>query len=396
MGKELILEKIDQAVNILNEKEIDMWMTFVRETGNIKDPMIDMIVGTHATWQSAFIITRSGDTHAIIGSLEMENMKMIGTYKTIHPYLKSISEKFLDVINQYKPNKIAINYSRNSSLADGMTHGLYLELLDHFNGTDYASKLISSEEIVAALRGRKSHTEINLIKEAIKKTLKIFDEVTNYLKPGLTEKQVSAFVQDIVAKSGLQLAWDKDYCPSVFSGPNTAGAHAGPTERVIEPGHVINMDFGVKYNGYCSDLQRTWYMLRPGESKAPDEVQKGFDVIKESITRSANAMKPGKKGWEIDEVARHYIQLNGYDEFPHGLGHQVGRVCHDGGCLMGPKWERYNNLPYLEIEEGNVFTIEPRLTIENYGIATTEEMVVVTKDGIEWLSERQNDIYLVK
>ncbi|MEW6508339.1 MAG: Xaa-Pro peptidase family protein [Bacteroidota bacterium] len=396
MGKELILEKIDQAVNILNEKEIDMWMTFVRETGNIKDPMIDMIVGTHATWQSAFIITRSGDTHAIIGSLEMENMKMIGTYKTIHPYLKSISEKFIDVINQYKPNKIAINYSRNSSLADGMTYGLYLELLDHFNGTDYASKLISSEEIVAALRGRKSQTEVNLIKEAIKKTLKIFDEVTNYLKPGLTEKQVSAFVQDIVAKSGLQLAWDKDYCPSVFTGPNTAGAHAGPTERVIEPGHVINMDFGVKYNGYCSDLQRTWYVLRPGESKAPDEVQKGFDVIKESITRSANAMKPGKKGWEIDEVARHYIQLNGYDEFPHGLGHQVGRVCHDGGCLMGPKWERYNNLPYLEIEEGNVFTIEPRLTIDKYGIATTEEMVVVTKDGIEWLSERQNDIYLVK
>jgi Xaa-Pro aminopeptidase len=63
---------------------------------------------------------------------------------------------------------------------------------------------------------------------------------------------------------------------------------------------------------------------------------------------------------------------------------------------MGPKWERYNNLPYLEIEEGNVFTIEPRLTIENYGIATIEEMVVVTKDGIEWLSERQNDIYLIR
>lgn len=396
MGKELILEKIEQAVKILNEKEIDMWMTFVRETGNIKDPMIDMIVGTNATWQSAFIITKSGDTHAIIGSLELENMKMVGTYKNIHPYLKSIKEKFLDVINLYKPNKIAINYSRNSSLADGMTYGLYLELLDHFNGTDYTSKLISSEEIVAALRGRKSQTEISLIKEAIKETLKIFDDVTNYLKPGITENQVAKYVQNIVAEKGYGLAWDKDYCPSVFSGPNTAGAHAGPTDRTIEPGHVINMDFGIKYNGYCSDLQRTWYVLRPGEIKAPDEVQKGFDVIKESITRSANAMKPGKKGWEIDEVARHYIQVNGYDEFPHGLGHQVGRVCHDGGCLMGPKWERYNNLPYLEIEEGNVFTIEPRLTIDNYGIATIEEMVVVTKNGIEWLSQRQNDLYLIK
>jgi Xaa-Pro aminopeptidase len=396
MGKELILEKIDQAVKILNEKDIDMWMTFVRETGNIKDPMIDMIVGTNATWQSAFIITKSGDTHAIIGSLEYENMKAVGTYKNIHHYLKSIKEKFLDVINSIKPNKIAINFSRNSSLADGITYGLYLELLDHFNGTDYASKLISSEEIVAALRGRKSQAEVNLIKEAIKETLKIFDAVTHYIKPGVSEKQVASYVQDIVDRKGFPLAWDKDYCPSVFTGPNTAGAHAGPTDRVIESGHVINMDFGIKYNGYCSDLQRTWYVLHPGETKAPDEVQKGFDVIKESITRSANAMKPGKKGWEIDEIARNYIQINGYDEFPHGLGHQVGRVCHDGGCLMGPKWERYNNLPYLEIEEGNVFTIEPRLTIENYGIATIEEMVVVTKDGIEWLSERQNEIYLIK
>lgn len=396
MGKELVLEKIDQAVKILNEKEIDMWMTFVRETGNIKDPMVDMIVGTNATWQSAFIITKAGDTHAIIGSLEYENMKAVGTYKNIHPYLKSIKEKFLDVINQIKPNKIAINFSRNSSLADGMTYGLYLELLDHFNGTDYTSKLISSEEIVAALRGRKSQSEISNIKEAIKETLKIFDDVTKYIKPGVTEKQVASYVQDLVSKKGYLLAWDKDYCPSVFSGPNTAGAHSGPTDRVIETGHVINLDFGIKYNGYCSDLQRTWYVLRPGETKAPDEVQKGFDVIKESISRSANAMKPGKKGWEIDEIARNYIQINGYDEFPHGLGHQVGRVCHDGGCLMGPKWERYNNLPYLEIEEGNVFTIEPRLTIENYGIATIEEMVVVSKDGIEWLSDRQNEIYLIK
>ncbi len=396
MSKELILQKIEQAAKILNEKDIDMWMTFVRETGNIKDPMIDMLVGTTATWQSAFIITKTGDTHAIIGSLEYENMKAVGTYKNIHPYLKSIKEKFLDVINTIKPNKIAINYSRNSSLADGITYGLYLELLDHFNGTDYASKLISSEEIVAALRGRKSKAEIDIMKEAIVETLKIFDEVTKYLKPGITEKQVAEFVQDITEKRGFGLAWDKEYCPSVFSGPNTAGAHSGPTDRVIEQGHVINMDFGIKYKGYCSDLQRTWYMLRPHEDKAPAEVQRGFDVIKDSITRAANAMKPGKKGFEIDEVTRNYIQISGYEEFPHGLGHQVGRLCHDGGCLMGPKWERYGNLPYMELEESNVFTIEPRLTIENYGIATIEEMVAVTKDGVEWLSERQRDIYLVR
>ncbi|MCX7589784.1 MAG: M24 family metallopeptidase, partial [Patescibacteria group bacterium] len=230
----------------------------------------------------------------------------------------------------------------------------------------------------------------------IKETLKIFDEVTKFLKAGRTEKEVADFVLDIVSKKGLELSWDKEHCPAVFSGPNTAGAHASPTERKIEYGHVVNMDFGVKVNGYCADLQRTWYICHPGEIEAPAEVQRGFNVIVEAITKAANELKPGKKGYEIDEVARHYIQVKGYSEYPHGLGHQVGRFAHDGGCLLGPKWERYNNLPYLEVEERNVFTLEPRLTIENFGIATVEEMIVVTKDGCEFLSERQTELYLIK
>lgn len=396
MQKEIILEKIEQAGKILIEKGIDMWLTFVRETGNIKDPMIDILVGTNATWQSAFIITKEGNTHAIIGSLEYENMKTVGIYKNIHPYLKSIKEKLLEVIEQIKPNKIAINFSRNSSLADGLTYGLYLELLDHLKETEYVDKLVSSEELVAALRGRKSSKELELIKEAIKETLIIFNEVTKFMKPGMTEKQVANFIQDIVNQKGYELAWDKEYCPSVFTGPDTAGAHSGPTDKIIQPGHVINIDFGLKINGYCSDLQRTWYVLKENEELPPEEVIKGFNVIKESITKAANEIKPGKQGWEIDQIARNYIQINGYNEFPHGLGHQVGRSVHDGGALLGPKWERYGNLPLLEIEEGNVFTLEPRLTINNYGIATIEEMIYVTKNGCIFLSERQNEIYLIK
>jgi Xaa-Pro aminopeptidase len=323
-------------------------------------------------------------------------MKTVGTYKNIHSYLKSVKEKLIEVLDTIKPEKIAVNYSHNSALADGLTHGLYLDLMDHLKGTKYINALISSEEIIAALKGRKSSSELANMKEAIKETLKIFDEVTKFLKPGVTEKQVAQFVLDLCIKKGLELSWDAEHCPAVFSGPNTAGAHSGPTDRVIEQGHVVNMDFGVKYNDYCSDLQRTWYICYPHEDKAPSEVQRGFDVIKESITRAANELKPGKKGWEIDEVARNYIQIKGYDEFPHGLGHQVGRFAHDGGALLGPKWERYGNLPLLEVEEGNVFTIEPRLTIPEYGIATIEEEVLITKTGCEFLSERQNEIYLIK
>lgn len=396
MSNEMILEKQKQAVEILNEKNIDMWLTFVRETGNIKDPMMDMIVGTGATWHSAFIITKDGDTTAVIGSLEEANMKTVETFKNIVPYLKSVKEDLIKTLEKYDPQTIAINYSRNSSLADGLTHGVYLELIELLKDTPYKDRIVSSEEIVAALRGRKSSTEINYIKEAITETLIIFNQVTDFLAPGKTEKDVADFVKGIVKEKGFEMAWDEEHCPAVFTGPDSAGAHSGPTSRVIEKGHVINMDFGIKLNGYCSDLQRTWYLLNDGESEPPAEVSRGFQVIVDSIQMASDAIKPGKKGWEIDEVARGFIVENGYEEYPHGLGHQVGRVAHDGGALLGPKWERYGNIPYLEIEENNIFTIEPRLPIKDHGIATIEEIIVVTKNGCEYLSPQQKEIYLIK
>ncbi len=396
MNKEMILAKQKQAVEILNEKDIDMWLTFVRETGNIQDPMMDMIVGTGATWHSAFIITRSGDTTAVIGSLEEANMKSVGTFQNIVPYLKGIKEDLLKVLDKYQPNKIAVNYSRNSSLADGLTHGCYLELMEILKDTPYKDRLVSSEDIVSALRGRKNQIEVDQIKSAIVETLKIFDEVTGFLAVGKSEKDVAEFVRNIVKERGFEFAWDEEHCPAVFTGPDTAGAHSGPTDRKIEPGHVINMDFGIKYNGYCSDLQRTWYVLKEGETEAPETVIKGFNVIRDSIQLAAKELKPGKLGWEIDNVARNYITENGYDEYPHGLGHQVGRVAHDGGALLGPRWERYGNIPYIPVEVGNVFTIEPRLTIDGYGIATIEEIVWVTEDGCEFMSTPQTEIYLVK
>ncbi|MCF8262587.1 MAG: Xaa-Pro peptidase family protein [Melioribacteraceae bacterium] len=396
MTKQLVLEKQKQAAEILNEKGIDLWLNFVRETGNIKDPMLDMLVGTGATWQSAFIITKEGDTVAVIGSLEKGNMEQVGTFKEIITYVQNVREDLQKILKRFDPKKIAINFSRNSTLADGLTYGLYLELIDHLKETPYVDRLVSSEDVVAALRGRKSDTELALMKEAIKETLRIFDEVTGFIQPGKTEIDVANFVRSKVAERGYGFAWDEEHCPAVYSGPGTAGAHAAATDRKIEKGHVINMDFGLNINGYCSDLQRTWYVLRDAEENAPEEVLKGFNVIKDSIQLAAKAIIPGKMGCEIDDVARNYIVENGYEEFSHGLGHQLGRVAHDGGALFAPRWERYKNLPFIPIEEGNVFTIEPRLPIEGYGIATIEEEVVVRENGVEFLSNPQTEIYLIK
>ncbi len=396
MSFEIIKEKVTQSIDILKEKNIDMWITFVRETKVTRDPIMDMTVGDHSTWQSAFIINKDGDTTAIIGEMELENFRKSDVYKNLIGYMQSIKEPLLKYLRLKDPKTIAINYSVNSVLADGMTHGMYLLLMQYLKGTRFAKRIVSAEEIISALRGRKSDKELSIMQEAVDETLKIFDMVTSYIKPGLTEKDIANYVLKITREKGFGLAWEEETCPAVFTGPNPSNPHAGPTDRKVEKGHLINMDFGIKYKGYCSDLQRTWYVLKDGETKAPAEVQKGFDVIKDAIQKVADAIKPGVTGVEMDDLARNYIVQNGYPEYPHGLGHQVGKEVHDGGAGLFPRWERYGNTPYLQLEERQVFTIEPRLPVEGYGVSTLEEEVYLTKDGCKFISKPQKELILIK
>ncbi len=391
----MVNEKIKQSIEILKEKNIDMWLTFVRESSTVPDPALELILGSHVTWASAFIITTSGRKIAIVGSLDVQNVKDHADYQ-VFDYLKSVKDNLLKIFKEIDPQKIAINYSTNDVTADGLSHGMYLMLKEYLSGTVYSDRLVSSEDILSALRGRKSPEELKRIKAAIKETLLIFDKVTEFVKPGLSEKEVQEFIKKCVREKGLELAWNPEHCPAVFTGPDTAGAHAMPTERKIKPGHIMNIDFGVKKDDYVSDLQRTWYFLKKDESSPPPEVIKGFETIRDAIKKAAAVLKPGVQGVEVDTAARQYIVESGYDEFPHGLGHQVGREAHDGSTLLCPTWDRYKSLPYRRVEEGQVFTLEPRLTVEGYGVATIEEIVVVKKDGCEFLSETQEELIVIE
>lgn len=393
---EIILQKQKQAIEILKEQNIDMWLTFVRESASIHDPVLDTIAGVNVTWQSAFILTASGERKAILGSLDIANLKDAGTFDDITGYVQSIREPLREFVQKHDPKTIAVNFSKNMNLADGLTYGLYQILLDHFNGTPYGERLVSSENIVSALRGRKSPDELKIMREAVIITLEIFDEVGKFITKGKTEKEIAQFMTERTQARGLTVAWEADSCPAVFTGPDTAGAHAGPTDRKVEGGHLINIDFGVNYKGYCSDLQRTWYILKDDETDAPAEVKRGFEVLKTSITKAAEALKPGIKGVYVDAAARGHITANGFDEYPHGLGHQVGRVAHDAGPGLFPAWEKYGDSPFIPLEKDQVFTIEPRLFVPGHGIVTIEEEVVLTDTGIDWLSQRQEELMLLR
>ncbi len=392
---QMIKEKIAQAIDILKEKNIDMWLTFVRESATIPDPAIEMTIGQNCTWQTAWIITKGGETICIAGSLDVESIKKAGNYTTIVPYVQGIGKDLVNAITRRKPNKIAINFSLDSVMADGLSHGMFLQLTEYLADTKYVNRLVSSQDVLSALRGRKTQAEIKNIQKAISHTLEIFDLVTSFLAVGKTERNVADFILKEVKARGLELAWDADHCPAVFTGPEHAGAHFGPTKRKIEAGHVLNIDFGVKVNGYCSDLQRTWYIRKKGEKEAPVEVKRGFDVIVKSIQKAAKILVPGAVSWKIDKAARSFIVQSGYPEYPHALGHQVGRAAHDGGVGLMPQWERYGDLPKGKVEAGQVFTIEPRLPIQGYGVATVEEIVWVTEKETKFLSKPQKSLWVI-
>ncbi|MCP4675165.1 MAG: aminopeptidase P family protein [Deltaproteobacteria bacterium] len=392
----MIRAKIEQATGLLNELGLDMWMTFVRESANLHDPCIDLVVGANVTWQSAFIITRSGERIAILGSLDKAAHEALGHYSEIIPYVQGISEPFLATLKRLDPGKIAINFSVSDEMSDGLTHGQFLVLQNLLKDTPYADRLVSSEDIIARLRSRKLGPELERITKACRETVDLFGQMDKRIKTGLTEKQIGAIMLEIMEGKGLTLAWDPEHCPSVFTGPESAGAHAGPTDRTMDPGHLMNVDFGMRVEGYCSDLQRTWYCLKPGETAPPDIVMKAFEGVRDAIRKAGEYLKPGVMGKDVDAVARGHITSLGFDEYPHALGHQIGREAHDGAGLLCPEWERYGKKPYSVVEAGQCYTLEPRIILPEYGVATMEEIVVVTDDGVRYLSEPQTKIMLIK
>ena len=391
----LIKEKVDQAIGILEEYGIDCWITFVRESGMMRDPMMDFLCPADMTWHSAFILTRDGETHAIVGQMEKRTVDELEVYGKVTGYVEGIKKELLDYLKALNPASVAVNFSRTSEVCDGLTHGMYLLLEEMLSEIGFQDRLVSSEKVTSSLKARKTATEVGRMREAIGHTLDIFGLAKGYIRPGRTEKEIAAFMAREAESRGLSFGWDPAHCPAVFTGPDTAGAHYQPTDRKVERGHVLNMDFGLKVQDYTSDLQRTFYILEEGETEEPPEVRRGFDTIVAAIELARQALKPGVQGVAVDRVAREHIVSRGYGEYPHGLGHQVGRFAHDGTALLGPAWEKYANKPFEPIEENMVFTIEPRLTVPGRGVVTIEEMVLVTAEGAEFLSEPQTELILI-
>jgi Xaa-Pro aminopeptidase len=391
---DLVHEKPDQAVDILGEQEVDLWLTLVRETSLTNDPCLDLIAGTYSAWTGAFLVSTTGEKIAIVGRFDAPSVEEVGAYDVIG-YDESIRPALQETVERLTPRSIALNYSDSDAAADGLTHGLWRLLSETFADTPYVERFMSSEAIVNALRGRKSPAEVERVRDAIRETEEIFEVVTHGLRPGLSELELAGLMQSEVDRRGLGYAWGSDHCPAVNAGPEKDVGHAPPSHLVTKRGELLHVDFGVSHTGYCSDLQRVWYLLDDGETEASDDILRAWHAVWAAMDAGADVLRPGAAGWEVDAAARASLTGAGYPEPMYALGHQLGRSAHDGGTVLAPRWDRYGAAPLGLVEEGNVFTLEYGTPVAGRGYIGLEEDVLVTADGVEWLSTPQRELWLV-
>jgi Xaa-Pro aminopeptidase len=393
----LIQEKCAQLPAIMNRLGLDIWIVFVRETSAFADPVLPLVFGNSGlTWESALIFARIGRHTAIVGQFEAQEVRAKGIFETVLPYDESIRPLLLQTIMDYHPHKIAINTSMHNVQADGLSHGMYRILQGYLSGSVHQHQLVSSEDLVSALRGQKTASELARIRAAVAGTLEIYQNTFAWLRPGLSEIEIAACMHQQVDALGAQTAWVRSACPAVNTGPDSPVGHSAPTELTVQPGHILHFDFGLLIDEYCADIQRVAYMLRAGETQAPLPVQKGFDTVRQAVQQAFQAIRPGISGKEVDAAARNTIVNAGYPEYKYATGHQMGRLAHDGGGILGPAWERYGNLPDQLLEVGQVYTIEPGLMVPGYGYIGLEEDVVVSENGAVYLGPPQTEMILLK
>ncbi|MFQ5816611.1 MAG: M24 family metallopeptidase [Terriglobia bacterium] len=383
----------------LREHGFDLWLVFTREYA--RDPLGADIAGGEVVARSAFLFARTGEGFrklAVVASYDVAPVEESGIYDEVIAYRgEGIKPHLKKLLAELAPRRIGVNVSRDIPLADGLTAGMRA-YLEEAVGPTYASRFASAEPVVVSFRGRRLGEEIALLREAAIYTDKIMREALSekvIVAGKTTEKAVGDYLRRRAAEFGARVPFI-----SVVVGP-TRG-HGGPSERVIEPGDLVRIDFGITHRGYSTDIQRTAYVLRPGETSPPAAIVKMWETARTATDAAMATMRPGVSGNAVDRVARKVLTDAGYEGYPHAAGHPIGFDVHDVGPLLGPDWpERYGATVHLKLETDQTFAVEPILYAHytpaggeiNIGL---EEDVVVTADGVERLHPRQDELILIR
>jgi len=277
---------------------------------------------------------------------------------------KKLYPQLMELLNKHDAKSIAIE-SETMTVKE-------LNAYEHFFSQMHFVHDDSLSTAISALRAVKDKDEIECIKKAQAIAEAAYDRILKFIKPGVTERETALALNRLMFELGAE---DLSFDTIVLSGANTSMPHGVPSDKKIEEGEFVLMDFGAVYNGYHSDMTRTVCVGQPD-----DEMKKVYDTVLGAQLAALEAAKAGMTGSDLDRIARDIIEREGYGScFGHSLGHGVGMEIH----------EKPNASPNykLPLNEGAIVTVEPGIYIAGRFGVRIEDFVILTENGCENLTK---------
>jgi Xaa-Pro aminopeptidase len=238
-------------------------------------------------------------------------------------------------------------------------------------------EFVSLEGDIEAIRSCKEPEEILAIKKAIKLATDAFSAIVERIAPGRTEKEIAVDLDYAMLRLGADRP---SFDTIVASGPRAALPHGQPTDRVLQAGEPVIVDYGCQVDGYCSDETITLSVGTPAE-----QIREICDVVRDALQEGVQKVRAGLPVLELDMIVRGFIEDRGYGEyFRHGTGHGVGIAVHEAPAVT----VKAEGL----LEENMVITVEPGIYMPNVGGVRLESMVLVTENGGEVLTRLKKDL----
>ena len=242
------------------------------------------------------------------------------------------------------------------------------------------AKLVPAQKLVNSLRAAKDEEEIALMRKAQEITDRAFDEILKFIRPGMTEQEIAARLQyEMLCRGAEKMSFD----PIVVSGPNGSLPHGIPSEKKVQKGEFITMDFGCKYGGYCSDMTRTIALGEPTE-----EMRKVYDTVLKAQMAGIAAAKAGVPGKEIHNAAAKVIEDAGYGAyFGHGFGHSVGIEIHES--------PNANGRDETPMPVGAAVSAEPGIYLPGKFGVRIEDVLIYTEEGTVNLTKSPKELIIL-
>jgi Xaa-Pro aminopeptidase len=384
---------------------VDAWVIICRENAN--DPIAIHVGGENAGGTLAIVFHLTKDSvfsTAFSPWGEAPGLRDMQVHDKVVSLDQpaSVFKVLADYLMALGSERIAVNSSKKG-IADGLTWSQRIAIEAELS-SDYRSRLVSSEDLVSEWLSVKLPEEVEILRKAGELTVQIQKEAYMQVVPGVTRDiDVANYIKKRMADHGVGYSWAPDQNPNVNSG--YPRGHAGASDKVIMPGDFIQIDHGIKvYDMWCTDYQRFAYVLNPGETVPSSEDMQKWLNAREGHRKVLAAMRPGVRGYDVDQVQRVWMKETGSKPVRWGTGHPVGYFAHDVGPYIGggqsPDPPRGDALRLLRIGQtfayDGFYCWEVVSGVENTRrFISVEEIAVVTEDGAEYLIDPQEDLILI-